>query len=385
MDAPVDYSSAWKELSMRLIINALPPNTFSAKEKRSRAKLDEAVMRLPPTEHRALLERVAIDKACDLTNNTSNAEVVNIVHTTNTESDENLFMETVSENCRRNRICKFIDATGNEALATSDCAVCAGSFFHSEISEFKVSHLREEGNLVPSKPHPAQKLTEGMLLHVTPASLHFDSDSCLMANVCGSCSSDLKRKKTPSMSLANGLWIGDIPLELKILTLSERILVARFFPAAYIVKLYPKMKGTRNWASDGFYHALRGNVSTYRLNTDQISHLACSNIMPPSPTILAATIGVTFVGPKNVPERTMPGFLRVNRACIRMALEWLKDHNPLYANISISGDRLSALPVNDVPEELLSVVKYSDDTRLLAEETDGYVPSNYPYDPGKYL
>ena len=60
--------------------------------------------------------------------------------------------------------------------------------------------------------------------------------------------------------------------------------------------------------------------------------------MPPSPTILAATIGVTFVGPKNVPEKTMPGFLWVNRMRVRMALEWLKENNPLYANVTISED-----------------------------------------------
>ena len=71
---------------------------------------------------------------------------------------------------------------------------------------------------------------------------------------------------------------GDIPLELKVLTLPERVLVARYFPAAYIVKLYPKKKGARNWTSSGLHSSLRGNVSTYRLNTNQIAHLASSHI-----------------------------------------------------------------------------------------------------------
>jgi hypothetical protein len=31
------------------------------------------------------------------------------------------------------------------------------------------------------------------------------------------------------MSLVNRMWIGDVPLQLKVLTLPERILVARFF------------------------------------------------------------------------------------------------------------------------------------------------------------
>jgi hypothetical protein len=61
---------------------------------------------------------------------------------------------------------------GNDALASSDCAVCTGNFFNFEIHEFKVSDLQEKNKLVPSKPHPAQKLTEGMLLHVMPTTLH---------------------------------------------------------------------------------------------------------------------------------------------------------------------------------------------------------------------
>lgn len=41
--------------------------------------------------------------------------------------------------------------------------------------------------------------------------------------------------------------MGDIPVQLVVLTLPERILVARYFPAAYIVKMYPKKKGACFW------------------------------------------------------------------------------------------------------------------------------------------
>ncbi|KAH9003221.1 hypothetical protein EDB86DRAFT_2765723, partial [Lactarius hatsudake] len=170
--------------------------------------------------------------------------------------------------------------------------------------------------------------------------------------VCHTCVCDLQNDKTPTLSLANGLWIGDIPPLLNILTLPEQILVAQYFPAAYIVKLYPKKKGARNWSSAGMQSGLRGNVSTYRLNTNNIAHLTDTQIMPPSSTILAATIGITFVGPKNLPEKTMPGFLRVNRTRVRLALEWLKSNNPIYRDIIISSERLCELPVDSVPMEI---------------------------------
>jgi hypothetical protein len=69
------------------------------------------------------------------------------------------------------------------------------------------------------------------------------------------------------------MWIREVPLELNILTLLERVLIARFFPAAYIIKLYPKKRGARFWANDNFHCGLWGNVSTYRLNTDDITSM----------------------------------------------------------------------------------------------------------------
>ena len=371
-DLLMDPSSLWRHLSKREIIEVLPRGTFSTKEKCSRTKLEEAVMLLTP-DQRTLLERAGMDKVKALNGILNGEAVVNRSGEMNVSQEP--FFETVSEDCRRDRISRFIDATGNKATETVTCAVCAGTFFKEEIYEAKLSDLRLKNKLAPLIPHTAQKLTDGMLLHITPSSLRVDASGDAIANVCNSCTLDLRKNKTPAMSLANGMWIGDVPLELKVLTLPERLLVSRFFPAAYIVKLYPKKKGARNWAS-GLHSGLRGNVSTYRLNTDQIAHLSSSHVMPPSSAILASTIGVTFVGPKNLPQRTMPGFLRVNRNRVRLALEWLKENNLLYTNITISDERLGSLPVDGVPKEIFSVAKYSDDTRLLAEETDGYVPND---------
>lgn len=53
---------------------------------------------------------------------------------------------------------------------------------------------------------------------------------------------------------------------------------------------------------------------------------------------------------------------------------WLKDHNPLYTDITISEERLSALPTDGIPEELSLVAKYSPDVTTLAKEHEGYVP-----------
>ena len=282
----------------------------------------------------------------------------------------------MSEECRQKCIADFIDATGSNAVASSICAVCAGTFFNSDLEQVLLSYLRESEKLIPTTFHPSHILIEGMLLHHNPLCYSRDPLGQTRANVCTSCTASLRLHKTPPLSLANGMWIGDVPLVLRVLTLPERILVARFFPAAYIVKLYPKKKGARAWPTSGLHSGLRGNVSTYRLNTDDIVHMTDSQFMPPSSSILAATIGVTFVGPGNLPQKTMPGFLRVNRRRVHDALQWLKENNPVYRDIIISTTRLDELPVDDVPREIVSLAKHSDDLAHLADEQDGYVPDD---------
>ncbi|KAF8809589.1 hypothetical protein BYT27DRAFT_7209910 [Phlegmacium glaucopus] len=99
-----------------------------------------------------------------------------------------------------------------------------------------------------------------------------------------------------------------------------------------------------------------------------------SSILPPISKVLAATIGITFVGPKNLPERSMPKMFRVRRSRMREALEWLKANNPLYSDISISPSRLAQLLEDGVPYELMVMAKHSTDTNMLYAEQDGYVP-----------
>jgi hypothetical protein len=91
--------------------------------------------------------------------------------------------------------------------------------------------------------------------------------------------------------------------------------------------------------------------------------------------ILAATIGITFVGPRNLPDKALPDAFKVRKARVQRALEWLKEHNPLFSNITISASRLAELPENDVPYELRVTTKLSTDITALHAEEDGYVPS----------
>lgn len=266
-------------------------------------------------------------------------------------------------------IAEFIDRTGNAALASGVCAVCARETAASDISQHHLDSIPNSHRLIPSVPHPNHDIFNGMLLH--PRGLVNVNSGC----VCGECLRALKTDKVPSFALANGMWIGRTPHELAFLTLPERLLIAKYFPAAYVIKLYPKKKGARHWDSRQMYSGLRGNVSTYQLDQARITSMIDGSILPQAAKVLAATIGITFVGPKNLPERSLPDMFRVRRTRVRQALEWLKEHNPLFANITISELRLAQLPEDDVPYELTSITKLSTDTNTLHAEQEGYVPS----------
>ena len=122
------------------------------------------------------------------------------------------------------------------------------------------------------------------------------------------------------------------------------------------------------------YNGLKGNVSTYQLDQGQIASMIDGTILPQQPKILAATIGITFVGPRNLPDRSLPDIFRIRRTRVRRALEWLKDNNPLFSNITISASRLAELPENDIPYELRVTTKLLSDVDKLHAEQDGYVP-----------
>jgi hypothetical protein len=286
------------------------------------------------------------------------------------------FMRSPSKEVVDAAISEFIDRTGNAALAAGICAICARETKGTELTVTRLDHFPNPHCLSPNVPHPNHDLFYGMLLH--PPGLLNDGTG----NACTECLRALKSDKLPKYALANGMWIGRTPHELSFLTLPERILIAKFFPAAYIIKLYPKKKGARHWDNRQMYSGLRGNVSTYQLDQAQIASMIDGSILPQTAKVLAATIGITFVGPRNLPEKCMPEMFRVRRTRVKKALEWLKEHNPLFADITISASRLAELPEDDIPYELTSTAKLSTNVNMLYAEQDGYVPSQEAGDDG---
>ncbi|KAJ3567669.1 hypothetical protein NP233_g6214 [Leucocoprinus birnbaumii] len=264
----------------------------------------------------------------------------------------------------------FRRKTGNYALSSSCCAVCARDTPLVLLELFESALLIPNRHLLkPFRAHSEHRLFEGILLHGI-------SSEGGEANVCMECLNRLSSGRLPPLSLANNMWIGTVPFELRILTLAEKILIARYYVAAYIIKLYPKDPSVKYWDSNTLNSGLKGNVSTYPLNAAELAHYLNQSIMPPPISILSETISVTVVGPTGFPERTLPDVLVVRRQRVCDALVWLSRHNPLYRDIEISDERLRELPINGVPDVILQTTRLSTDTAAVAKEHDSYVPQD---------
>lgn len=294
-------------------------------------------------------------------------------------ADPSQFLSTPTEDEVKACYRAFYEATSNEALASRICAVCARELFswESAVASYSLDQIPNSHRLVPKQTHTAHILTDGKLLDPRAVTKIGTKSS---ADICSECMRQLKAKedRPPTLSLANNMWIGDVPWQLQVLTFPEQLLIALIYPRVYVFKLFPKKMGSgRN--PETLQRAMRGNVTSYELSVPGVAKMTEGSLLPRPPAILASIISITFIGLGTLPKEWLKSTFRVRRRAVLDALSWLKAHNPkYYGNIEISAERIAGLPEDDVPIEVLSVIRQSEDTGIVDQESEGYVP----LDPG---
>lgn len=195
------------------------------------------------------------------------------------------------------------NATSNAALETTVCGICARevSVVNDGLSVVEIWRLPTH-RLTPLVPHPAHNtFHNGILLE--PSGIITGPLGDERVRVCGSCQRDLGKEQNlpPKFSLANNLWIGRVPWELKKLTFPEQLLIAHLYPRVFVFKLYPKSTGYAPEPAT-LQRGMRGNVSTYDLNVDAVTAMLEGSLMPHPLTILSALISVTYIGVGKLPK-----------------------------------------------------------------------------------
>ncbi len=291
-------------------------------------------------------------------------------------ADPSRYLELPSEEQRRECFRQFIAATSNAALATAVCAVCARevSVQDDHVEEHALETYQYRRRLRPTRSHPMHTLYDGCLLE--PAGVRVVGSSTRI-KTCKSCRDELRkdRAQPPRFSFANDLWLGPIAIELQMLTIPEQLLIAQLFPRVYVFKLYPKTPGYRP-PSETLQRGMRGTVSTYELDPQGVADMLDGGLLPRLPSVLASVISVTFMGIGPLPKQWLRTTFRVRRPVVAAALRVLQRQHRHYQSVTICEERLRALPEDDVPQELLQVMRHSPDGDIALQEHGGYVPED---------
>ena len=138
--------------------------------------------------------------------------------------------------------------------------------------------------------------------------------------VCDSCRASLRKGKVPRLALANGLWLGNVPTELKSLRFVEKMLVARVRHTCAYVKVASGMR------------KMKANIVAFESPTPKVY-----DMLPPPREDMDDVLAILFTGPcKPTPEDFKRTPLLIRRNHVIRALEWLKLNHSDYADIEIS-------------------------------------------------
>ena len=185
-----------------------------------------------------------------------------------------------------------------------------------------------------------------------------------MCTLCQKCHNSLLKKNIPKFSVANDMWLGDVPAELDGLTIPEEKLISLYRHNSCVIKLHsPFHSATTSQA------ALKGNCITFLQN---IPNIVTS--LPLALDDLCDTLKVIFVGARLPSPIQLKKILTVRKKKIVDALNWLKRYNILYRNIEINTKNIAQLPEDDVPESIMSTMEQKTDNEESQSERVGYVP-----------
>jgi hypothetical protein len=188
------------------------------------------------------------------------------------------------------------------------------------------------------------------------------SQSDVDCRMCHECWLAVSKGKISKFSPANSMWVGDVPDQLKGLTIPEQKLISLYRHNSCIIKLH-----SPSHSPTTAQPALKGNCITFPQN---LSNIATS--LPLSTNELSASIKIIFIGSLMPFRRHLRKVLSVRRQRVLDALVWLKENNFLYSHVSLDKHLIAALPVDDVPESIWETLDHVLDDQNANAEREGY-------------
>lgn len=244
---------------------------------------------------------------------------------------------------------KFVKNLTKEYTTDRVCMVCARPYkviYGS--AQAAPTDLYANGNaLTPNVHKHGMVILGGMLLHTPSVSYanEYANGPC-----CVECLESINVNRKPPFALANDLWVGPVPPQLKDLSLVEQLLIARVSRTMYKMDILTA-------------HTEQGNAkftnktSMTPLKRSSVRDGVLDRRMPQMLEYVRECLTVSITGPKVFAMAHRPPILLVRRAKVEAALVWLKAHNDLYRGIVIVEARLGQLPANDIPLDIRKDIK----------------------------
>ena len=181
---------------------------------------------------------------------------------------------------------------------------------------------------------------------------------------CKPCDGSVQRGHLPKFALANHLFLGDIPDELRGLTVVEENMIALTRLKCMILQLKEDRKETSGFLSQRAY---TGHTIYFHQNIQ-----ALANVLPPPIEEIIGHVCVLFVGSHKPTQqflRTYATPLVVRAERVRAALLWLKTHNYLYRDIMIDHTLLNSIALEN---GLTYPVEHVESSLFDTDTTSGY-------------
>lgn len=292
------------------------------------------------------------------------------------------------ENVKEMLLSNFQTATSSDALRTRVCAVCSECRYVSEFAErpipvndpnLHLDLLRAPYPTGVQDPFDDNEFLRGVMLD--RAGFVSDAEGGSLWT-CRFCYKTLSKNIMPRCALANRMYVGEVPACLKDLTVVEEAMIARRRAKCWIIHLNDGGAGTHTTdagASHGTrlpttQRGMKGHIIVYPSAAQNIG-----SVLPPSMEETVTPMCVVFVGssrPSNEWLRTKAKPLLVRREKVRAALIWLKNNNPLYADVTINNEVLDSLPEESVAPVEITVETATESSDAVGARHDNVSPEH---------